>query len=170
MRNERQAIQLVINTKIKKGNDYPTVTNERLINERATNIKERKGIDVIASQLRQRINPFLEQEHGIGLIPFDYNSTCAIVPIDERAAYMIRLSAVRMSNAAVEMAKRIEEYATNPYISTAGTTSLIAMDKVMTAIEALHETALQPQLHKLEAMLEKLESAGLKQVASAGKK
>lgn len=169
MRTKEEAIAFVLKRKPKAGYRYPRFTCSELLNENPDNDAVRKaGVTTLANQMITEINPRLEMEHGVGLIPDRYDCTWLIVSLDERAAYVIKMRGLKLYRMAIGDPRHMERdctlretlvyYKSLSHLSTEMLKQIRSMERSLTAIEVVGREAFAPKLDRVIARLEPFEA------------
>ena len=155
MNTLEKAIKKVLAAKARKGEDYPTITNEQLVGVVPKNNIEELGVDSQASIMRMQMKDVLETGNGVSLIPLDYRGTFQVVPIDEAAIFNTRKRLNKMVTSVENAEHMVLDYQTNPQVSDEVVSLLNSCKKVIDFNMSFLEEALTPKLERLNRMLDK---------------
>jgi len=157
------AVNTVLKARPAKGRLYGRITNEELLGVKARSRLEQSGVDLKAKSMRDQVNPILESEHGLGLVPDDYAGTWKIVDVNERAAHVIskrmekigRLLVAQADGRDSVLSDTVLGYQTNPYINEEMEHLLMKCGRALAAIELVAEEALMPKLGRIKAIVDR---------------
>lgn len=146
------SIDLILAKKAEAGQNDPRITNEEMLGiSKARDPIRKQGWDLEAKHRRDEINPILEDQYGIGLIPDDFRGTWRIVDVGRRARYLVAMRArraIRLVSSTME--ETLLNYSTHPHIRNDDQRWIEALLVGYQAIDQLIAVAIVPQLQKMD--------------------
>lgn len=154
MRTVEKAVQVILDTKVDPVHLRRLITNERLVGKKPHTELESYGVDAAAGELRSKVRDTLENEHGIGLVPWDYKGTWQILDINEVAAERVYKRMEKLQNTVINAENLVLEYQTHPMIGPDLEKTLKSVHRVIDFQMTFLEEALEPKLSRVQKLLE----------------